>query len=229
MLKNRLLLERPNSLGGSSFVLSTKGSLLLNEKLNAGAIGGHDVSPSGPQFFHRTIGTNYLLEKAREPGTEVFGEYALIRGWGPVKRDYAKLMFGKIPDGVIARPGEALGMRAGDWSCDWVEVESAFKPYEDVFKIFSMLRKSSQLNSEGTAFLDKVVIVYDEREKHELQLLKFLLRFIRENPSLGSFEITNSVVFVSCSLERPLSWRGFSEKTAAELLKDPTVARRLRL
>lgn len=219
MLQARLLRERPNSLGGKSLVLATRGAAMLRERLGLDAITGQDLSPEGPQFFHRTLGTSYLLEKSRDPTVTAYGEYALIRGWGPVKREYTKLMFGKIPDGLVVRSGRSEGLRTEDLLCDWVEVESAFKPYEDVFKIFSMLRKSSQLNAQGNAFLNRVVLVYDSRQRHESQLLKFLLRFMQENPSLSPQEITQSVVFASCDIDYPLKWNGLRERTAAELLE----------
>lgn len=83
MLAKGFLLERANALGGLSLVLAVKGVTKLRE-LDVSSVEGYDMSSiGGPQFFHRTLGTCFLVDRSRN-SQNVFGEYALQRNWAPL-------------------------------------------------------------------------------------------------------------------------------------------------
>lgn len=219
LLKAAMLLERPNILGGFSLILGAKGVKRLKDA-DLVSQEGYELAFDGPQFFHRTVGTCYLLEKARA-GSEVFGEYSLLKGWAPVKKDFVRDTFKKIPDGLIVYSGEHLGLRQGMRAADWVEVESAYKPYDELRKGLSILRKQSSLNQNDTLTLNKLVFVYDSRQNHEKHILRAINQFLKEHPELGRTEILESIVLAKCFIDPPFVWHGVLEKSALELLGEP--------
>lgn len=219
LVKAAMLLERPNILGGHSLILGAKG---VNRLKDADLVSqeGYELAFDGPQFFHRTVGTCYLLEKAKA-GSEVFGEYSLIKGWAPVKKDFVRETFKKIPDGLIVYSREYLGLRHGMRAADWVEVESAYKPYDELRKALSILRKQSSLNKNDSLTLNKLVFVYDSRQNHEKHILRAVTQFLKEYPELGRTEILETIVLAKCFIDPPFVWHGVLEKSAGELLGEP--------
>lgn len=217
LLKNGGLIEKANSLGGRSLILGTKGvSRLMSLDIHSQV--GHELAFDGPQFFHRTLGTAYLLEKNRL-GHQVFGEYAILKGWSPVNRDFLRQRYGKVPDGLIVYSGESLGLD-GMQAADWVEVESAFKSYDEVKKALGVLLLSSSLTVDEQLSLEKLVFVYDNRQRHDSQILRYIQRFLKENPSVDASLVTQNIVFASCFVDVPFSWHGVQEVTASELLSN---------
>lgn len=217
MLDKGQLLVKVNSLGGESLVLASKGVARLREE-DILAQEGYELAFNGPQFFHRTLGTNYLLERARK-GDSIFGEFALLKGWAPIDKDYVRDRFKKIPDGLICYSGKSAGIADGSNVADWVEVESAFKPYEEVKKALSLLTKSSQLTADGQLLLNKLVFVYDSRQKHEKQLLRYIRKFLQENPQVEPELVLNEIVFAECFVDYPFAWHGVAEDTALSKLR----------
>jgi hypothetical protein len=216
MVKAGYLLEKLNSLGGVSVVLAAKGVSRLRE-MEVKAHEGYDLAFDGPQFFHRTLGTNYLLEKARA-GDEVFGEYSILRGWSPVNKEHVRSRFKKIPDGLIVRSGRHLGLRDNIRVADWIEVESAFKAYDDIARALSLLTKESQLDTKGELILNKLVFVYDSRQKHEKQLARYIKKFLKEHPQLSPEAVLSEIVFARCYVDIPFVWHGVEELSAAQLI-----------
>lgn len=217
------LLERPNILGGTSLILSAKGvSRLLSEDISATE--GYELAFDGPQFFHRTLGTCYLLEKARS-GDRVYGEYSILKGWSPLDRTETRIKYSKAPDGLIVYSGAELGYRAGINVADWVEIESAFKSYKNIKKALDILIKDSQLDSKGNLFLNKIVFVFDSRQKHERQILRYIVRFLKENKhrNLDENHFLSQIIFARCYVDIPFAWRGVSEHTAKDLMDDPAM------
>jgi len=214
MLGKGLLVERPNILGSMSLALTGKGAGRLKlEELDANE-GGSLSSIAGPQFFHRTVGTCYLLEKARR-GAEVFGEYSIIKGWAPVTRAEFSEQYRKNPDGLIVVPGTERGYAVNVKTVDWVEVESSYKPDADLEKIFAIAwQVGTWLDLKETILLDRVVFVYDIRQKHENSILAHLRRYLKENPLDHPERVLSSIVLVRAKIATPLVWEGFEEVTA---------------
>ncbi|KWU17890.1 hypothetical protein [Burkholderia cenocepacia] len=218
MLEQSLLLEKANSLGGYSLVLAAKGVARLRDH-DIAAQEGYELAFNGPQFFHRTLGTNYLLERARA-GDSIYGEYALLKGWSPLDKEYVRDRFRKIPDGLIVHSGASAGLRDGTRVADWVEVESAFKPYEEVRKALALLTMDSQLTRDGGVLLNKLVFVFDSRHKHDRQLMRYISKFLKEVPHLSPDLVLNEIVLARCFVDVPFSWHGVEERTALDLMKE---------
>lgn len=181
LLEQELILKRKNTLATDSFVLASKGvsALHLEEELIAQE--GYTLAFDGPQFFHRTLGTTYLLEKARS-GHEVFGEYAVIKGLAPVTREFLRGKFKKIPDGLVVYSSQLMGYKEGFRAADWVEVESAYKNYDELEKILALLTKNSELTAKGNLVINKLVFVYDSRQKHDRFILRAAKQFLKTTP-----------------------------------------------
>lgn len=215
MLKAGMLLERQNSLGGRSLVLAAKGVSRLRD-LDIMSHEGYELAFNGPQFFHRTLGSCYLLEKAKK-GDQVFGEYAILRGWSPIDRKYTSERFKKIPDGLVTYSGASAGLREHVRLADWVEVESAFKSYDEIKKALAILTKDATLSKDGNVVLNKLVFVYDSRQKHDRQILRYIRKFLGENPHLSDEAVMQEIVFARCFVDVPFTWHGIQEVTAWEL------------
>lgn len=219
MVKAGLILEKDNTLGGKSLVLASKGVAKLKD-LDMNAQEGYDLAFDGPQFFHRTLGNSYMLDKART-GCEVFGEYALLKGYSPVHRDFVRDKFNKIPDGLIVYSSKTLGFKDGLRGADWVEVESAYKSYEDIRKALLLLTRGSELNNAGDVTLNKLVFVFDGRQKHERTILRAIKQFLKEKPELSPEIILSEIILAKCFVEPPFVWHGVVENSAADLFKLP--------
>ena len=170
-LDKKWLLERPNALGGLSLVLTTAGAQRLRD-VDIVATSGYELSSvTGPQFFHRTLGTRYIIERAAVPGCQGFGEYALSKGFSLVARAEIAHRFGKIPDGLVVVPGASRGYASGLWAADWIEVESSYKPEAELQRIFAIAgHRRTWLNAEQTIALDGLVFVFDARQSVRRQL-----------------------------------------------------------
>lgn len=218
LVRKELILLRRNSLNGESFVLSAKGvsHLLVMEELVAQE--GYNLAFDGPQFFHRTLGTSYLLEKARG-GHEVFGEYAVIKGMAPVTREFLRTKYKKVPDGLIVYSSELMGYTGGLRAADWVEVESAYKNYDELEKALSLLTKNTELTAKGDLVLNKLVFVYDSRQKHDRFILRAIKQFLKNHPELTPEVFLAEIILARCFVEPPFAWQGVSESTALELIE----------
>lgn len=212
LLDSGEVLSRRNTLGGDSFVLSAKGVSTLRLHGET-AQEGYTLAFDGPQFFHRTLGTSYLLDKARN-GHEVFGEFAVIKGMAPVTRDFLRQKFKKVPDGLIVYDSKTMGFTDGYRGADWVEVESAYKNYEELEKSLSLLTKNSELNAAGNLTLNKLVFVFDSRQRHDRPIIRAARQFLKEHPELSGEVLLNEIVLAKCFVEVPFAWRGVVETTA---------------
>jgi len=217
LLASGQLLEKPNALGGRSLVLAGRGAQRLRD-WGIDAQDGYDLtSVAGPQFFHRTLGTRYLIERMAR-GHQAFGEYALSKGWGPIGRGELAERFSKIPDGIVLVPGKERGYDSTVLAADWVEVESSYKPEEELERIFAVAwRVGSWLNTAETLLLDRVLFVYDARHRHENMILGSLKRYLAAHPDSNP-DLLSSIVLVRCSIDLPLVWRGYQELDSAHLL-----------
>jgi hypothetical protein len=216
MLQKGLLLDKPNSLGGTSLVITTKGATLLKNH-GLSTTEGYDLALRGAHLNHRYLGTCYLLEKAKR-GDDIYGEYAIMRGWAPLSRDQARDRYGKIPDGLIMSSGEIHGMSADVKVLDWVEVEVGYKPYAEVEPILNLLKMSPYMNESGTLILGKLIFAYDSQYPHDRRLLSYLRRFLSANPELDGEAVLKEVVLARCYVDLPLVWRGVEEASVWDLL-----------
>lgn len=223
MLAKGYLLERANTLGGLSLVLASKGVAKLRE-WDISAVEGYDMSSiSGPQFFHRTVGTCFLIDRSRNDEM-VFGEYAINRNWAPLTLDVLKKHYQKIPDGITVAAGSARGYAEGFRALDWVEVESAFKPETELLKVIRLgLRLPEPVFESSNLVLDQVVFVYDTRQGHEGRILRTLRAYLREHPEVNDPERLSHIVFARAHIDVPMQWHGVSEHTAWELLNGISV------
>lgn len=219
LLKSGHLLEKPNTLGGSSLVLAARGVSRLRD-FDIHSQAGYDLAFDGPQFFHRTLGTCYLLEKAKS-GNEIFGEFALQSGWAPVLKNEFKEQFTKIPDGLITYTKGSFGYSGAIRPADWVEVESAYKPYSEIKKALSVLMGSPNLDKAGYVALHKLVFVFDARHSHDKRVLRAIKRFLNEHKNLAPEYVLPEIVLAKCFVDPPFVWRGVSEVTAYDLIHTP--------
>ena len=228
MLEKGLVLKRVNAFGGDSVVLASKGVAALKENGYLDAAEGYDLSPDGPQFFHRMLGNSYLLEKQRD-GAEVYSEYALIRGKSPVSVSTLKERYSKAPDGLVIYDGSLRGMTQGWYVLEWVEVESAYKPYREIKKALQLLlQQDFELVSQRPGrdyYFENLVFVYDRRQKHEKVLISAIKRFLREvEVEYGSKytkeQILSSIIFAPCHIDYPLTVRGFEEIPASRMYQE---------
>jgi hypothetical protein len=211
------VLERRNALGGRSFLLARAGvNRLVSRGLEAEP--GYDLSSiSGPQFYHRTLGTRYLIERGLS-GHDSFGEYALCKGWGPTTHAHLRERFGRTPDGLILVPGSEHGYCIDAPAVDWIEVESSVKPTRELERILSMAWRhlGESLDEQMTMILDRLLFVYSAEQGHELRIVRALKRFASANPCPDQF--LASIVLVRCAIDPPLVWRGCEETSCATLL-----------
>jgi hypothetical protein len=219
MLSQGLLAERPNALGGRSLILTHKGVARLREN-SLDAQDGYDLSSvDGAQFYHRTVGTCYLIERG-VLGHTPLSEYTLSRISKPIGRAELAERFHKVPDGIVLVPGKDRGYDGSVVAADWIEVESSFKSDEEIARILEIAWKAgSYLNVAETVFLDRVVFVYNDKQRHETSILNSLRRYLRENPIDNRDGILNSIMFVRCSIDIPLVFRGYEELLAPALLR----------
>jgi hypothetical protein len=219
LLETGELLERPNSLGGLSLILSPRGATKLNLEGLEADDGKNLSSVEGPQFYHRTLGSRYLVEKMNA-GAEVFGEYALIKGRAPVSRAQMSERFHKYPDGLAVYPGEQRHYQSEYKAADWIEVESAFKADDDYEKLISIAWKvGSFINASEDCILDRLVFVFDVRQRHENAILSYLRRTVASNLTDESMAILRSIILVRVRIKTPLVWEGYEEIVASDALQ----------
>jgi hypothetical protein len=218
MVAKGYLLERANTLGSISLVLASKGVARLRE-CDITSVEGYDMSSiSGPQFFHRTVGTCFLIDRSRNDEV-VFGEYAVNRDWAPLTRDMLKQHYRKIPDGITVTAGSTRGYAEGFRALDWIEVESAFKPEAELLKIIGLgLRLPEPVPGTTDLVLDQVVFVYDTRQAHEVRILRTLRAYLRDHPEARDQERLSHIVLARAHIDVPMQWHGVTEHTAWELL-----------
>jgi hypothetical protein len=203
------VMVRRNALGGRSYVLARAGVRRLRA-WGLDAEPGYDISSvSGPQCYHRTLATRYLVERS-VAGHQSFGEYALAKGWAPINHSDLRRAFGKIPDGIVIVPGSERGYRDNRFAVDWIEVESSTKPTKELHRIFSVAQKPARwLDENQTMMLDRVVFVYCIEQGHEGRILRALQRYTSAHGATP--ELLRRIAFARCDIEPPFVWRHCDE------------------
>lgn len=222
MFEKKLLLEKPNALGSQSLVLSTKGAKLLSDNGMPARTGSAIQGVQGPTFWHRTLGTAYLAEQLRRvPGAEVYGEYALGRGYGPMTNGNFKAQYGKIPDGLVLVPGPERGLRDDLIAVDWIEVESSYKPKEERRRVLDIGDHLGTLLPDcDNLVIDRLVIVYAPEQGHDRRMLASARAWIDRKKSQGAHleALLPSMCVAEVKVERPLRYLGHEEYTLDELI-----------
>lgn len=222
LITKGLLLERQDALGGKAVVLSAEGSRRLRADGEA-ARDGYDLAVGGPQFFHRTLGTCYLIHQAAK-GYAVYGEHAFSTKRAPIDKSYLanSVDFKKIPDGLVVRNGREDELRPGLMAVDWVEVESVYKPYEEIRRIFLLSHMVGRLidNREGSMVLQQVLFVVDQRANHHKRISAYVGRFLKELPREAHAYLLDHYKVVLCDIAVPLVWRGCRTLTMRELKRE---------
>jgi hypothetical protein len=213
--------EHVNSLGTTSLVLSKPGVNKLKEYGLPVNAPGHFSSISGAQFFHRTLGTLYLLEKAKEHAdTEVLGEYALQRGSGTISRAYLADKFHKFPDGLIIQPAAHRSYEYDGYTVDWVEVEYSYKDAEELDRIMAVAwQTGGWLDPAETLLLDRVIFVIDTRQGHESRILSAAKRQITGKPHDQALAFLSGIYLARAEVSYPLRWGGLEEVSAQDLIE----------
>jgi len=206
----RQLVDRTNILGGLSLVLAKDGAARLREwGVNAHA-GGDLSSITGAQFCHRTLGTNYLIDRQLR-GHSSYGEHAIANGQAPVSQHELERRFNKLPDGLVFFPGNSRGY-THEVLADWIEVEFSRKSYQELARILTLAWESGGwLNDAQTVILDRIVFVYDGRRGHETSITKALQRYLLARPHPDPNLVLSSIALARCKIRTPLVWCGHEE------------------
>ncbi len=102
LLRQGLLRERRNPLGSKSLCLSRPGAAWLELRGIKAQQTLELSSVAGPTFFHRTMGTRYLIER-QVAGCQVAGEYLILRRQLPFSIDELTKVLQRLPDGLLGR------------------------------------------------------------------------------------------------------------------------------
>jgi hypothetical protein len=229
LLQAKEILGRPNSLGGLSFVLTKRGAARL-QSFGFKFADGYDIQGvQGPTFWHRTLATAYLVSKTRE--ATVLGEYAIAKARHALGKTRLLDRYKKLPDGLILTRGKTLGFDV-DLVASWVEVESSFKPDQELEKMLGQAWQLGHFMDPGErVLLDDMILVYDIRAGHEARLIKTAKRMqardMKRRRDAGESSVAaedyraiwGSVRLVAADTSPPLSIRGWHEKTLLECLE----------
>lgn len=220
LLRTRQLKERTNTLGERSFVLTRAGATRLVNELDVAARDGYDIySVSGPTFYHRTLCTTYLAERAAE-SDPVWGEYALGKNWGPFTYAQLERHLGKRPDGLVKLSPATLAKRGISSHLaayyDVVEVESAVKPDAELDKVLTVA-----LHLDNRQF-DRLALVYDADSAHERRIMKSWRRVFRaaqaDNAELDERLLASYVELARMHLAKPLKLLRLDRILLADIL-----------
>lgn len=223
LLRNNDITRVHNPLGGFSYLLTPIGARKLGAALDPDdkddvRSGTGIRSVFGPQFFHRTVGTRYLIEKEIE-GFTAYGEYAIFRGHGGISREMFVEKFRKVPDGLVLAKGATRGYDPEITLVDWIEVENYYKPPQEREKILDIAMKSGTwLDAERKLMLHRIVFVYLTINAHQRSITGGIEKFIRTHGIKDQF-FFDSIVLAECDVLPPFSWRGYTEKTWLDVLK----------
>jgi hypothetical protein len=201
-----LILARKNTLGSTSYVLTTRGAGRL-DLMGLPCRHGRDiVGVAGATFLHRTLATRYLIER-QVAGAEVLGEYAIAHGWAPLTKDTIAKRFGKLPDGFVFYASSKRGDEQR--LVDWVEVEQAAKPLEDLKAVVRQaLRLGEPLGGKSGYFLSRLVIVFARSENHASRILKAASQIWADRNISNFNEIEARIMLVFVDVGFPLRWQG---------------------
>lgn len=216
--------KRQNAVGGQSFILTERGANRLRG-LGYKAVCGVDLSSvSGPQFWHRTLGTRACLELERQ-GKTVYGEYTLHRHHAPVDPFELRRALRKLPDGLVLEDGAAFGHAEGEKAAYWLEVESSYKRIDQYIAILKMFKSmaGTELGTEGV-YLERLCFVYAPANGHERRLLFSIRKFLAEEHVADPDRFMSEIMMLRCYVDPPFIWRGFHLTDALTLSKQVSTS-----
>lgn len=206
-----LLLERRNSLGSKSLCLTRGGASWLDAR---GVEAQHTLdlsSVAGSTFFHRTLATRYLIER-QVGGSNVAGEYQLLRRKAPFPLEPLVKALNKLPDGIVWRSS------AGHFSVELVEQEAAAKARPELEKCLRAAEWVGRpLDADGRYQVGGLVFVFDRELNHARRILHAASSLWGNRPHAERAVLEKRVKLVAVELRDPLVWVGSSTVTLHEL------------
>lgn len=203
-----LLLERRNALGSRSLCLTRGGAAWLDAR---GVEAQHTLdlsSVAGSTFFHRTLATRYLIERLVE-GSQVVGEYQLLRRKAPFPIDPLVKALRKLPDGMVWQRRSA-----GTMSVELVEQEAAAKARLELERCLKAAELVGYpLDSQGQYRIGGLVFVYDRELNHAGRILLAASSLWGRRPVAERAELEKRVKLVAVELRDPLVWVSSSVTT----------------
>lgn len=217
LVAGQFVAGRQNALGGKSFILTERGANKLRGLGYTAACGVDLSSVSGPQFWHRTLGTRACLELERE-GKLAYGEYTLHRHFAPVDPFELRKALKKLPDGLILEDGHKHGHGAGEKAAYWLEVESSYKRIDQYIAILAMFKSmaGTEIGSAGV-YLERLCFVYAPAQGHERRLLTAIRKFLTEEQVTDPNRFMSEIMMLRCHVDPPFVWRGYQLTNALEL------------
>ena len=201
LVKQGLLLERRNALGGRSLCLTRAGVAWLDVR---GIESQHTLdltSVSGPTFFHRTFATRYLIER-QNAGQYVAGEYLILRRKLPFKIEALSRALRKLPDGFTWSR-----MPDGAMAVELIEQEAASKARGELEKCLrAAAYVGTNLPGDGVYKLSAVVFVFDGALSHARRILLAANSLWGDKPALERIMLEKRVKLVHVELRPPLVW-----------------------
>lgn len=203
LVKQGLLLERRNALGGRSLCLTRAGVAWLEVR---GIEAQHTLdlsSVSGPTFFHRTFATRYLIER-QIAGQYVAGEYLILRRKLPFKIEALCKALRKMPDGF-----SWSRMPDGVMAVEIIEQEAASKARAELEKCLrAALYVGTSLPGDTAYKLSSVAFVFDDSLSHARRILLAANSLWGDRPALERINLEKRVKLVAVDLRPPLVWVG---------------------
>jgi len=212
LVQQGLLLERRNALASKSLCLTRVGATWLEAR---GFPAQHTLdlsSVAGPTFCHRVMATRYLIER-QVTGSQVAGEYLILRRKLPFNISGLAKALRKLPDGLIWQ------RRAdGTAGVEFVEQEAAPKARAEIEKCLRTAEYvGTALSADGAYRLSGVVFVYDQALNHSRRLLLAANSLWGARPASERVTLESRVKLVAVELRDPLLWVGSSVTTLHEL------------
>jgi hypothetical protein len=197
-----LLLERRNALGSKSMCLTRGGASWLELR---GVPAQHTLeltSVSGATFFHRTMATRYLIER-QTSGSQVAGEYLILRRDLPFSIDRLVKTMQKFPDGLVWHRNKL----DSSISVELIEQEAARKSRTELEKC---LRASEfvggSISADGSVKLAGLVFVYDRALSHARRILLAANSLWGNRTAAERATLERRVKLVAVELRDPLVW-----------------------
>lgn len=201
LVKQGLVLERRNALGGRSLCLTRAGVAWLEVR---GIEAQHTLdltSVAGPTFFHRTFATRYLIER-QIAGQYVAGEYLILRRKLPFKIDALCKALCKMPDGF-----SWSRMSDGTMAVELLEQESASKARSELEKCLrAALYIGTSLPGDAIYKLTAVVFVFDGSLSHARRIMLAANSLWGDKPAPERIALEKRVKLVAVELRPPLVW-----------------------
>jgi hypothetical protein len=216
LVKQGLLIERRNALGGRSLCLTRTGVAWLEVR---GVESQHTLdltSVSGPTFFHRTFATRYLIER-QNAGQYVAGEYLILRRKLPFKIEALSRALRKLPDGF-----SWSRLPDGSMAVELIEQEAASKARGELEKCLrAAAYVGTSLPGDKVYKLSAVVFVFDGGLSHARRILLAANSLWGDKPLPERIALEKRVKLVAVELRPPLVWVSQQVMTLHEFRGQP--------